>query len=874
MTMPSFLTPYRRGMVWLVALIGVGMSLLMWRYALTLEAERTQAAFLSRAQTQASVAKQHLRSYREMVYSLRDSFLGQNTVTREEFATVATSLIERHPGVQALEWVQIVSDAQRDMLEKRSSAELGKPFVFKHRDASNLLQTAPVAPEYFVINYVEPLAGNEAVLGYDVRTAPSAPLLHASREDGKFRVSQTFRLAQSAEGQFLRGIVFILPFFRPSVPGNPAEGFVQGVFLVDTMLAQSHDLSTNEALDSYYIDLQSGDGKPELLYANIGGSEPLENPGARVELPPLDDPRDFRTTLTIGERTWLLVIRKNAAWTAKVSTRQPLLILGGALFFTGLLALFINSLLQRTGRIEQEVRERTRQLHESEARLQDIMDHSPALIFVKDLAGKYQLCNELFMRVCRRPRSEIIGRTDQEIFPAELAKLYRQNDEAVMAAGRPMEFEETGIGPEGVRTCLVQKFPLLDDNGRTYALCGIATDITDRLAAAQEKLQLERQFLETQKLESLGVLAGGIAHDFNNILTAILGNATLSNMELAGGHPAREHLEHIEIAARRARDLCAQMLAYAGKASFVIAPVNLSSLVSETTALLEVSVAKRARLELNLAPDLPAISGDATQLRQIIMNLVINAADATNDQPDGLITVQTSYRELTASFFKNSVNASDHPDGRYVGLEVRDNGSGMPPDVLARIFEPFFTTKFSGRGLGLAAVLGIVQRHQGAVFIESAPGQGTVFRLFFPAVSGTAANTALPFPVSPQNAPLQATILIVDDEDGVRHVAGQALKHLGVTPLGAASGQAALDLINRPDHKIDLVMLDLTMPGMSGEETLRQLRTTHPGLKVVIMSGYSGGDTMQRCAALGVTDYLTKPFEIADLIQILRKHLG
>ncbi|MEN9401915.1 MAG: hypothetical protein RL091_618, partial [Verrucomicrobiota bacterium] len=289
---------------------------------------------------------------------------------------------------------------------------------------------------------------------------------------------------------------------------------------------------------------------------------------------------------------------------------------------------------------------------------------------------------------------------------------------------------------------------------------------------------------------------------------------------------------------------------------------------------LEVSVAKRARLELNLAPDLPAISGDATQLRQIIMNLVINAADATNDQPDGLITVQTSYRELTASFFKNSVNASDHPDGRYVGLEVRDNGSGMPPDVLARIFEPFFTTKFSGRGLGLAAVLGIVQRHQGAVFIESAPGQGTVFRLFFPAVSGTAANTALPFPVSPQNAPLQATILIVDDEDGVRHVAGQALKHLGVTPLGAASGQAALDLINRPDHKIDLVMLDLTMPGMSGEETLRQLRTTHPGLKVVIMSGYSGGDTMQRCAALGVTDYLTKPFEIADLIQILRKHLG
>jgi two-component system, cell cycle sensor histidine kinase and response regulator CckA len=872
--MPSVLTPYRRGMVGLVALVGVAMSLLIWRHARTIEAERSQVAFLSRAQTQATVARQYLRSYREMVYSLRDSFLGQNTVTREEFSTVATSLIERHPGVQALEWVQIVSDAQRGPLEKQSSAELGRPFVFKQRDANSTLQAAPVSSEYFIINYVEPRAGNEAVLGYDVRSAPSAPLLHASREDGKFRVSQTFRLAQSSEGESLRGIVFILPFFRPTTPGRPAEGFVQGVFLVDTMLAQSHDLSTNEALDSYYLDLNPGGGKPELLYANLGGIEPLKNPGTPVTLPPLDDPRDFHATLSIGERTWLLVIRKNAAWTAETTTQQPLLILGSALFFTGLLALFINNLLQRTGRIEQEVGERTRQLHESESRLQDIMDHSPALIFVKDLSGRYQLCNEPFVRLCQRPRSEIIGRTDQEIFPPDLARLYRHNDTVVMTAGRPMEFEEKGSTPEGERISLVQKFPLLGDDGRAYALCGIATDITDRLAAAQEKLQLERQFLETQKLESLGVLAGGIAHDFNNILTAILGNATLGNMELAREHPAREHLEQIEVAARRARDLCAQMLAYAGKASFVIAPVNLSTLVSETTALLEVSVAKRARLALELDGDLPAISGDATQLRQIIMNLVINAADATNDVPDGMITVHTGSRELTAGFFRNAVNASDCSGGRYVELAVRDNGSGMPPDVLSRIFEPFFTTKFSGRGLGLAAVLGIVQRHQGAVFIDSTPGQGTLFRLFFPAVSATANNSALPFPVSPKTAPLQATILIVDDEDGVRQVAGQALKHLGVTPLAAASGQAALELINSPDHKIDLVMLDLTMPGMSGEETLRQLRTTHPDLKVVIMSGYSGGDTMQRCAALGVTDYLTKPFEIADLIRILRKHLS
>jgi two-component system, cell cycle sensor histidine kinase and response regulator CckA len=859
-------------MVGLILLLGASLTLFLWRYSARLDAERVHVGFLSRAQTQATVANQHLRSYQEMIHSLRDAFLGQTEVTRAEFANVTQSLLARHAGVQALEWVQITSRDQRASLEAKATRELGEPFVVRRRLPDQTLQPAPEDEEYYVITFVEPMAGNESVLAYDVSTAPTAPLLKAARQDREFKVSQSFRLAQSSGKADQPGIVFILPFWRRNVPDSPVEGFVQGVFHVQTMLAQSHQLTTNEALDTYYIDMDPVKG-PTLLYANLGGREPMLNQNAKIDLPPFDDPADFHSTITIGGRTWRMIIRLNKSWAQSIAIHQPLVILVTGLVITALLALFINTLLQRTASIEQEVRERTRQLRESEARLQAIVDHSPAIIFLKDPQGRYLLCNQPFVRICGKPYNEIIGHTDLELFPSDEAEMYRGNDARVLAAGQPIEFEETATTPEGTRVRIVHKFPLLDEKGRAYALCGIATDITDRKAAEEQKLVLERQVLEGQKLESLGVLAGGIAHDFNNILTAILGNATLAGLDLPPSHRSLGHLHQIERASRRAGDLCAQMLAYAGKASFVTAPVDLTALVRDTAALLEVSVGKRARLDLAVAEDLPSVNGDITQLRQIVMNLVINAADAIGDRPDGEINVRTFCRELPAEFFHQAVQKPELKAGRYVGLEVKDNGSGMPPEVLNRIFEPFFTTKFSGRGLGLAAVLGIVHSHEGALFVESSIGQGTVFRLFFPASSDIAKSTASPFALHTAGLTLSGTVLIIDDEDPVRLVAAEALHMLGVTPLEARNGTEGLALLDQHGEDIDLVLLDLTMPGLSGEDTLRRLRDTHPATQVVLMSGYSGGETMQRFASLGVAGYLAKPFEIGALIERLRPYL-
>jgi two-component system cell cycle sensor histidine kinase/response regulator CckA len=871
MASPSLLTPYRRSIVGGILLVGASLTLLLWQYAGRRDAERIRTGFLSRAQTQAAVASERLHQYEEMVYSLRDSFLGQQTVTREEFTHVAQSLLRRHAGVQALEWVQIVPHDQRKQLEEQATRELGRPFVVHRRLADNSLGIAPEDREYYVITYVEPLAGNEKVLGYDIQSAITAPQLNEARRTREFRASPITRLIQSRDAQAEPGVIFILPFSR-AAPGSAVEGFVQGVFQVRTMLGLSNKLTTSEALDLYYFDVSEASAAPVLIYSSLGGAEQPHPADAALALPPLDDPTDFHQVMMVGNRTWRLVVRPHAAWVQRVATLQPKTILASGLAFTLLLALFVNSLLQRTSRIEHEVAERTRELRATELRLQAILDHAPAIIFVKDLEGRYQIFNQPFIDACPSDLRPLQGRTDAELFPAAEAARYREHDEQVLARGLPCQFEERATRANGKAiVSLVEKFPLLDDTGRPYALCGIATDITEHKAGEEHKLVLERRLLESQKLESLGVLAGGVAHDFNNILTAILGNANLASMELPDDHPVRPQLRQIEIASRRASDLCAQMLAYAGKAAFITTPVNLSSLVRDTAALLEATVGRRVRLELNTAAALPAVLGDATQLRQIVMNLVINAADAIGDRTDGTVEVHTFARELTPAFFATAVQSPERKAGTYVGLEVTDNGGGMNPEILKRIFEPFFTTKFSGRGLGLAAVLGIVQSHQGALFVESTPGKGTVFRLFLPASADQAKETGSPFPHRP--AALRGTVLVVDDEVPVRLVALKALKAAGLQVIEAGDGQAALLTYRQRAADINLVLLDLTMPGLSGEETLRQLRALAPTLPVIVMSGYSEGETMGRCASLGVSGYLAKPFEISDLVTRLRPYL-
>ena len=398
----------------------------------------------------------------------------------------------------------------------------------------------------------------------------------------------------------------------------------------------------------------------------------------------------------------------------------------------------------------------------------------------------------------------------------------------------------------------------------------ILMDITERKRAEQEQQEhraLERRLLGTQKLESLGVLAGGIAHDFNNLLTGVLGNASLARKELPADSIAHPYLERILTSASRAAELCKQMLDYSGKGRFIVEPVNLNTLIADAQPLLHVSISKTSTLRFNLAAELPAIAGDATQIRQVLMNLVINASEAITGS-EGSIVVNTGVVHPDRASLTSPYLSSELPEGEYVFVEVRDNGCGMTEETKVRIFDPFFTTKFTGRGLGLAAVLGIVRGHKAAVQVESEVTRGTIFRLLFPVLKGARAVAARPRAETAWQG--TGRILVIDDEEGVRHVAARMVKNLGFDVLVATTGREGLELFREQGEAITAVMLDLTMPGLSGEVVFRELRRLRPDARVLLMSGFSEENATDRLCGAAASAFIQKPFKLEDLREKLR----
>jgi signal transduction histidine kinase/ActR/RegA family two-component response regulator len=399
-------------------------------------------------------------------------------------------------------------------------------------------------------------------------------------------------------------------------------------------------------------------------------------------------------------------------------------------------------------------------------------------------------------------------------------------------------------------------------------------EMTERQRAEEARLELERKLEEAQRLESLGVLAGGIAHDFNNILTGILASASLARLDTNQIEP---NLERIEKNARRAAELCQQMLAYAGKGQLHgWSAVDLNALVRDTLELLHVSVPKDAVLDLDLAPNLAPVYGDASRLRQVLMNLVLNAAEALSAPPRRL-RISTRDVRLAASSLAQLAHAGDAKPGDYIAVDVADSGVGMSPETLRRIFEPFYTTKFAGRGLGLSAVLGIVRSHSGALDVSSTPGRGTRFVVYFPRSTlplppaGTAGTrpTAARAPL-----PTRRSVLVVDDEVDVLELAAVSLQKHGFVVHTAENGAEAVAMFERQPGAFDGVLLDLTMPQMDGLRTLERLRALRPTIKAVLMSGYDPAEAHQRAAGAKPDLFLPKPFSVTEVVDCVQKLLS
>ncbi len=533
----------------------------------------------------------------------------------------------------------------------------------------------------------------------------------------------------------------------------------------------------------------------------------------------------------------------------------------------GRLAVAFNKMTRRLSRVYEDQQVHAAALEHSQRLLQEIIDSSNAFIVVTDLQGVIVLANRPFTELVGEQVQGVVGRPVLEVFPLVDPVRRATAISEANATGRPVVSEES-FDIRGVwRTVLLSRVLLRESDGSAYACCTIATDITKLKQSEEERRVFAEQLQHTQKLESLGVLAGGIAHDFNNLLTSILGHANLVLEELPQGSHSGADVARIVQAAQRAAEMTNQMLAYAGRGNFVTARVDVNALVSQMSQLLQVSMSKKVELRYDMAPGLPAIAGDPSQIQQVVMNLITNAAEAIGDQV-GTITLRTGLIQVENGPRPPSTGAESLPGGDYVRLVVADTGTGMDAATVAKIFEPFFTTKFTGRGLGLAAVQGIMRSHHGTLTVDSTPDQGTTFTILLPAVAGPAPAEE-PVRIAGPARRGAGTVLIVDDEEPIRSFARRALERAGYRVLAAPDGVEAMDLFRAHGADIGVVLLDLTMPIMDGREVLGRLRAIDPGVRIVLSSGFSEHDLAARGEA-GDERFLQKPYLLGALLETVQ----
>jgi PAS domain S-box-containing protein len=863
-TGPTFQIPFRARLSILMVLL-VGASFTLVGFFLTRDSHRREVAaqFNAVGRERAESVIHGFETGFEDVALLRNFFEASEDVSRKDFDAFVVPILARHPYIQAFQWLPEVTPRNRAALE--AEARRAYPgFQFFRRNG--LGQDVALAPDavFHAVLFVAPFHGNEVTLGYSAEGLPT-------RQEALARALRTGSLAASGRIKLIQepgqqaGLLVMCP-----VRGKDGRtaGVVQGVFRMGDLVRKSLALLEPEGVLLQLLDAGAPDSEA-LLHQE---PSPLPDLG-----PSKEDGLHLVRTFDLAGRTWTLVVTPAGGRFSLGTPAWSWAVLLAGLAFSALLAGYLKALLTGQAQVHSQVEARTRELaqetashrrdaqalRESEARFRHLVEVMGEGLWVLDAEGVTTFVNHRMAEMLGYGPAEMVGQSmfafmvEGDLAQAKALLAERQ-------AGHGSQHDFRFLRSDGTeRWTIVTATPLMDDEGKVVSILGVVTDITERR-------RQEQSMLQSQKLESLGVLAGGIAHDFNNLLTTLLGNISLAQLCLPEVSPAWPYLTTMERTVQRATDLTRQMLAYSGKGRFVVAPVDLNQVVEEMSHLLGVSISKKVALRYHLQEKLPVLMAEASQIQQVVMNLVTNASEAIGDG-EGIVSIRTGLKAYGRRELARDYPGQAIEPGTFLTLEVSDTGKGMAPEVQARIFEPFFTTKFTGRGLGLAAMQGILRGHRGGIRVYSEVGKGTTFKLIFPAGSGEAMAAVSPDGVTDWMG--TGTILVVDDEEGVRQVAADLLKSMGFEVILAEDGLQALERFRENAVRIKAVLMDLTMPHLDGVETFRALRHLDPACRVVLTSGYNEQEAIQDFLGKGLVAFVQKPFLRADLMKAMQKAL-
>jgi two-component system, cell cycle sensor histidine kinase and response regulator CckA len=697
-----------------------------------------------------------------------------------------------------------------------------------------------------------------------IRSGAKGPYEHlALRKDGSVLPVEAQAGTRTVDGRVIRTTALrdISERTRAEAEIREAKEYAEAILdsLPGTFFVLDEELRLTRWNRNF--EMVSGYGPEELL-----GREPLE----------LIEEADRDAIANILEES--AAVSKNMSVEANALTKSGSVI--PYLFTAVWRTIGGRSYLLGSGADISDLRRAEEQLRKSEELFRTVFEIAPDAVSISKLArGIFVDVNQSFSDLMGYSKDELIGKSAIDLNIWTQINIREEMIRNLAKDGVVRNVEATFCCKDGtLKQGLLSGSSIMLD-GEAHLLA-IVKDITVIKNAEAERMRLERQVQHAQKLESLGVLAGGIAHDFNNILTGILGNADLALMRISPLAPARGNLEEIRKAALRAAGLANQMLAYSGKGKFELRSIDLSSLVKEMAQLMEVSISKKAVLTYDLTDDLPIIQGDVNQIRQVVMNLITNASESLG-RGTGVIRLCTSSAFCDRTYL-DAMGAGAHtiheeplPEGLYVSLEVTDSGCGMDLETQSRVFDPFFTTKFSGRGLGMSAVLGIVRGHEGMVKIYSEIGKGTTFKILFPAGKDLDASQKPNLGEENLHQVLQeGLVLVADDETTVCNVAKEMLEEMGLTVLTAWDGNQAVEIFREHVDKILFVLLDLTMPGLDGAQAFREMRRLNPKVKVILSSGYNEQDVTQRFVGKGLAGFIQKPYTMVKLREKLNEVFG